>query len=100
MRSSKPADVGAGVRRDGEALVFDGVLERPAVAALWPQALAVLDGVRRFDLRGVGRVDSAGVALLAELAARAQPVAIDGVPDGWVELCAAYRLDAGLRFAA
>ena len=100
MRSSKPADLAAGVRREGEALVFDGALERPAVAALWPLALAALEDVRRFDLRGVSRVDSAGVALLAELAARAQPVAIDGAPDGLAELCAAYRLDAGLRFAA
>ena len=100
MRSSKGEGVAAGVRRDGGALVFDGALVRPVVATLWPQALAVLDGVRRFDLRGVSRVDSAGVALLAELAARAQPEAIDGAPEGWAELCAAYRLDAGLRFAA
>ena len=90
----------AAVERAGETLRFAGALTREAIAALWPQATRLLDGVRTFDLTAVPRVDSAGVALLAELAARAQPVAIDGAPDGWAELCAAYRLDAGLGFAA
>ena len=95
-----PAPTDASVRRDGDALVFAGALERAAVAALWPQALAVLNGVARFDLRGVSLVDSAGLALLGELAARAGGnVSIDGEPTGLAALREAYRLDAALGFA-
>lgn len=89
------------MRRDGDALVFTGALLRDDVAALWRQASAALDGVRRFDLQAVSRIDSAGLALLAELATRAGGgIAIDGTPAGLAELRAAYRLDAALGFAA
>jgi phospholipid transport system transporter-binding protein len=48
----------------------------------------------------VARVDSAGVALLAELATRSgTTVVIDGTPPGLVELRAAYRLAPTLAFA-
>jgi len=91
----------AGLRRDGDALVFTGALLRDDVAALWRQASAALDGVRRFDLQAVARIDSAGLALLAELAARAGGgIAVDGTPAGLAELRAAYRLDPALGFAA
>ena len=99
MPSSKAAH-GAGVRRDGATLVFAGPLLRDAVAALWPLAQAQVAGASRFDLQGVERVDSAGLALLAELAARAGgTVAVDGSPAGLGELRAAYRLDPALGFA-
>jgi phospholipid transport system transporter-binding protein len=89
------------MRRDGDALVFTGALLRDDVAALWRQASAAVDGVRRFDLQAVSRIDSAGLALLAELATRAGgSIAIDGTPAGLAELRAAYRLDAALGFAA
>ena len=55
-------------RRD-DVLVFTGALDRAAVAALCPQARAQRTGVRGFDLTAVPRVDSAGLAMLAELAA-------------------------------
>ena len=91
---------GATVSRDGEALRFAGPLLRAQAAAAWRQALPLLDGVRRFDLTAVGRVDSAGVALLAELAARAGgAVAVDGAPAGLDALSAAYRLTPALGFA-
>jgi phospholipid transport system transporter-binding protein len=91
----------AGLRRDGDALVFTGALLRDDVAALWPQASRTLDGVRRFDLHAVERIDSAGLALLSELAARGGGhVDIDGSPAGLAELCAAYRLTPALGFAA
>ncbi len=91
----------AGLRRDGDALVFTGALLRDDVSALWRGAAATLDGVRRFDLQAVARIDSAGLALLAELAARAGgDVAVDGMPAGLAELRAAYRLDPALGFAA
>lgn len=92
---------GASVRREGEALVFNGALQRAVVASLWPQAQASLAGVSRIDLRAVSQVDSAGLALLAELAARAGGgIAIDGAPAGLHALCEAYRLDPGLGYAS
>ncbi|CCP13884.1 hypothetical protein SMSKK35_2114 [Stenotrophomonas maltophilia SKK35] len=49
-------------------------------------------------------MDSAGLALLAELAARARkaghPLAISGAPAGYNELSAAYRLSPDLDFNA
>lgn len=85
-----------GCRRDGDALVFAGALDRAAATALWPQASAALDGVQRFILTSVTTVDSAGLALLAELAARLRArggaPAIEGEPPGLSELRAAYRL--------
>jgi len=93
------ADASASVSREGEALRFAGGLLRDAVPALWRQALPLLAGVQRFDLAAVARVDSAGVALLAELAARAGRVEVAGSPEGLAELRAAYRMTPGLAFA-
>ena len=88
------------LQRDGDTLRVGGALTSAAVAAAWPRALGVLEGVHRFDLGGVSRVDSAGVALLAELASRAPAgIAVDGNPPGLAELRAAYRLQANLDFA-
>lgn len=92
-------DTGGSVIRAGEALRFAGALSRAEVPALWQQARVVLEGVRRFDLAAVSVVDSAGIALLAELADRIGPVAIDGDPPGLAELRSAYRLDHQLRFS-
>ena len=87
------------VTRDGEALRFAGPLLRAQVGDAWRQALPLLAGVRRFDLAAVEGVDSAGVALLAELAARAGGVAIVGSPPGYDALRTAYRLSPALDFA-
>ena len=90
----------AAVERDGDGLSFAGALLRADVAALWRQATPQLQGIRRFDLNAVTRVDSAGVALLAELADRCGGVIVDGAPAGLAELRAAYRLTPALGFAA
>lgn len=91
----------ARVAREGDALRFAGTLDRSATAALWTQALALVAGARRFELGEVARVDSAGLALLAELATRAGgTVAISGDPPGLGALREAYRLGAGLEYAA
>jgi phospholipid transport system transporter-binding protein len=91
----------ARVTRDGEALRFAGALLRAQVAPVWRQALPLVAGARRFDLSAVERVDSAGVALLAELAGRAGgQVAMLGAPEGYEALRAAYRLTPSLEFAA
>ena len=90
----------ATVRREGEALVFTGALDRAAVAALWRQAQPLLKDLRRLELGAVSEVDSAGLALLAELAARVPGVSVIGTPPGLTELRAAYRLDEGLGFSS
>lgn len=95
-----PAAEPATVERAGETLRFAGALQRNEVAALWRHALPQIGGIERFDLAAVARVDSAGVALLAELATRSgTTVVIDGTPPGLVELRAAYRLAPTLAFA-
>lgn len=90
----------ASLSRTGDTLVFTGALDRAAATALWPQAVGRLDGVRRLDLSAVPRIDSAGLALLAEIAARAGGVEVGGAPAGLKELRAAYRLQDNLSFAA
>ena len=90
----------ASVRRDGDALLFSGALDRPVVTALWSRALPLMGGVSHFDLTHVAHVDSAGLALLAELSTRAGGgVAILGNPSNLAELRAAYRLAPDLAFA-
>lgn len=90
----------ASVRREGERLVFSGALDRPACAAVWTQLQPMLPGVRTLDLAAISRLDSAGVALLAEVAARDPAVSLLGSPAGLDELRAAYRLDHRLAFAS
>ena len=96
-----PAVDAAGVAREGDALRFSGALLEATGPGAWRLAGAQsLQGVTRFDLHAVRRVDSAGVALLAELAARcAGTVALEGDPEGLSELRAAYRLSPALAFA-
>jgi phospholipid transport system transporter-binding protein len=88
--------IDANCHRNGDALVFAGALNRAAATALWPQASAMLDGVQRFVLTCVTTVDSAGLALLSELAARLRTrgatLGLEGEPPGLAELRAAYRL--------
>ena len=88
----------ASVERAGTLLRLRGRLDRASVAAVWPQALAALDGVQGLDLRAVEALDSAGLALLAELADRLPREArrVEGQPPGLVGLCAAYRMNADL----
>jgi phospholipid transport system transporter-binding protein len=92
----------ASVRRDGDALVFTGAIDRQAAAALWAPASKALAGAQRIVLTNVTTVDSAGLALLAELCAKLRqagtaPVLV-GEPTGLSELSTAYRLTPGLDF--
>lgn len=97
MSTDAAAPSRASVRRDGDALVFAGAIERAAVAALWRSARPLAAGITALDLRDVTRVDSAGLALLAELGGGV--AAVHGEPAGLAELAAAYRLDAALAYA-
>lgn len=95
-----PAPTDARVRRNGDALVFTGALLRAHVPALWQAAQPLRAGARRLDVSGVQQIDSAGLALLAELGTGdGADLAVDGMPAGLAELRAAYRLDDRLAFA-
>lgn len=99
-----PAATDSAVKRDGDALVFTGALDRTASGALWPTASAQLAGAQRIVLTNVTTVDSAGLALLAELAARLRASGttprFEGEPAGLADLQAAYRLTPALDFPA
>jgi len=95
-----PSAEAVSLTRDADALRFGGELLTPRIRDTWTRALPMLAGVRRFDVAGVTHVDSAGIALLAELAQRAGGVAIDGDPAGLSALRAAYRLTPALDYAA
>lgn len=87
--------------RDGDTLVLAGALERTAVTALWPQLARLSIGLAHIDLAAVPRVDSAGLALLAELCQHAAgPVDLLHAPAEMAELRAAYRLGPALEFQA
>jgi phospholipid transport system transporter-binding protein len=91
------------VRREGEVLHLAGELDRAAASAAWPSLQPLLAGIRTLDITAVTRLDSAGLALLAEAvagaAAHGVAPALRGAPAGLAELRAAYRLDAALDYA-
>lgn len=91
------------LRRDGPVLHLSGILDRDAASSAWPALLPLLDGARSLELSGVQRLDSAGLALLAEAAARLSAGGVAapliGTPAGLAELRAAYRLDDTLAYA-
>lgn len=92
----------ARVERADALLRLRGRLVRASVAEVWPQALAALDGVHALDLHAVEALDSAGLALLAELLERLPPQdtpRIEGQPPGLAGLRAAYRMNADLARA-
>lgn len=91
-------DGSSGVRREGAVLHLTGPLERAVVPALWRALPTDLAGVESIDVSAVPQVDSAGLALLAELQARAGGrLAIRGEPAGLAGLRSAYRLSAELN---
>lgn len=97
-----PAADTARARREGEVLHLEGRLDRAAAVGLWPTVQALADGARTLELGAVHALDSAGLALLAEAAARMRAggaVQVLGAPAGLAELCAAYRLDPQLNYA-
>lgn len=89
----------ATVRRDGDALAFAGAVSAASVPGLWSRALPLRDGAARLDLHAVTALDSAGLALLAELADTGS-LAVVGTPPGLVELCSAYRLTPSLGYVS
>ena len=97
-----PSPEAARARREGEVLHLEGRLDRAAVIALWPQLQGMVDGARSLELGAIPSLDSAGLALLAETAARMRrsgAVEVRGDAPGLAELRAAYRLDPRLDYA-
>ncbi len=93
------------LRRDGGTLAASGVFDRAAATQLWQQVDDLLPGAAALDLSAIERLDSAGLALLAEVAARLRQqhgdaVTVAGTPPGLEELRAAYRLSPALDFQA
>ena len=101
MPARRPVASDATARVEGDALHLAGTLNREAVEALWPQLMRQAGALRRLDVQAVERVDSAGVALLAELTARLRDNGGGGIvgnPVGLDELSTAYRLTPELQF--
>jgi len=93
-----PTETQPRVERVGETLHFAGALSRTQVRDLW-QRLPSLAGVQVLELSAVIAVDSAGLALLAEVTANLSGDArIVGNPAGLEALRSAYRLDQSLGF--
>ncbi len=93
----------AGFRVEGDTLHLSGVLDRGAVTTLWPQLSRGLAPLRQLNLAAVERIDSAGMALLGELASRLRVQGggqVTGSPAGLDELRAAYRLSPDLDFTS
>lgn len=99
QRSGTTTSRDARVARDGERLVFSGTLDRAACATLWKQLQALPGRVVQLDLNAVTDVDSAGLALLAEIAGSDPGMEVIGAPAGLDELRTAYRLDPALGYA-
>ena len=79
----------------GDTLHIVGRLQRDGVPALWNALPST--AVAQIDLSAVTTLDTAGLALLVELAARSQRVnnatpTILHAPAGYDALCAAYRI--------
>ena len=84
----------------GSTLGLSGRLDRHAVTALW--AALPVDGWTALDLSKVSGLDTAGLALLIEVAGRMRHAGGDSPrivnpPAGYTALCAAYRIRPELK---
>lgn len=59
-------------QRDAQVLNLEGELTSETLAPLWAQRSEVVSGITIFDLGGLTRVDTAGLALLIHLVGQAQ----------------------------
>ena len=95
-----PVIAPAAVELHGVTLWFSGRLQRDAVAALW---MTLPTGKwSMLDLSHVSALDTAGLALLVEVAARGRRAGggtqqILNAPAGYDALCAAYRIRPDLE---
>lgn len=59
-------------QRDGQVLSLEGELNSDTLLPLWEQRQEVVSGVTVFELSGLTRVDTAGLALLIHLIGEAK----------------------------
>lgn len=83
---------------EGERLVLQGELDQDVLNPLWEARQAAMSGISCIDLRGITRVDTAGVALLIHLIAQGKKqgraVSLEGLSDNLLTLAALYNLPA------
>lgn len=77
-------------------LLLSGELERQTLTALWHQREAVMDQVNIIDVSALGRVDTAGLALLVHLrqiaARHGNPPCFAGITEKLQTLISLYNL--------
>ncbi len=87
-------------QREGSTLRLAGEMDGDTVQPLWVQRGQVMAGVQVFDLAGLTRVDTAGLALLIHLVALARKqggeVVLQGASDKLQTLAQLYNLPDGL----
>jgi Predicted NTP binding protein (contains STAS domain) len=82
--------------REGETLLLAGELDQDVLNPLWDARADTMKGVTLIDLRGVSRVDTAGIALLVHLVETGKKqgakVTLTGVSDNVLTLAQLYNL--------
>lgn len=90
-------------KREGSTLVLAGELDGDTVKPLWQERAQAMSAVQIFDLSGLTRVDTAGLALLIHLVAlgrkQGREVILQGASDKLQTLVKLYNLPDGLLAA-
>ncbi|NIG78350.1 lipid asymmetry maintenance protein MlaB [Klebsiella sp. Ap-873] len=85
---------------DGATLHFFGELDGGTVNSLWQQREKVVAGINLFELSGLTRVDTAGLALLIHLTAivarQGNKIELRGATDNLRTLAQLYNLPEAL----
>jgi len=84
--------------RQDERLALQGELDQDVLNTLWEARVEAMSGVTCIDLRGITRIDTAGVALLIHLIdlgkKQGHQVSLAGVSDNLKTLAELYNLPA------
>lgn len=87
-------------QRDDQVLMLDGELNSETLLPLWQQQQQVVSGVTVFDVGGLTRVDTAGLALLLHLIGQAKQqgheVELRQVSENLLTLAQLYNLPESL----
>lgn len=82
--------------RDGERLSLHGELDQDFLVSLWDARMDATQGVSVIDLKGLSRVDTAGLALLVHLVelirAQGRTARVEGVSEKVATLKGLYNL--------
>ncbi|NIF34458.1 lipid asymmetry maintenance protein MlaB [Enterobacter sp. Cy-643] len=87
-------------KQDGTTLYLFGELDGATVKPLWQQREKVVAGINLFELSGLTRVDTAGLALLIHLAnlvtRQGRQIELQGASDNLRTLAQLYNLPEAL----